>query len=72
MELAGELLGIDTDRGIYRFFRRYHLAEFPALGRVCRTTFARRPANLWRAKQLLHGRVLARMPLADPVDGREL
>ena len=53
MELAGEFLGIDTDKGIYAHFRRYHLKEFPALARVCRTTFVRHAANLWRVKQLL-------------------
>jgi hypothetical protein len=70
MVLAGEFLGIDTDRGIYRFFRRYHLAEFPALARVDRTTFARQAAALWRVTQLLHERVLAMLPLTDPVDGQ--
>ena len=70
MELAGEFFGIDTDRGIYRFFRRYHLAEFPALAHVDRTTFARQAAALWRVKQLLHQRVLAMLPLLDPVDAQ--
>lgn len=69
LELAGEFLGIDTDEGIYEHFRRYHAAEFPALARVCRTTFARQCANLWRVKQLLHGRVLGLLPLGDPADG---
>ena len=57
VELAGEFAGIDTDGGIYAFFRHYHRGEFPALARVDRTTFARQGANLWRVKQLLHGRV---------------
>ena len=70
MVLAGEFLGIDTDRGIYRFFRRYHLAEFPALAHVDRTTFARQAAALWRVTQLLQERVLAMLPLTDPVDGQ--
>ena len=69
MELAGEFLGIDTDRGIWRHFRRYHLAEFPRLARAGRTAFARQAAALWRVKQLLHARVLALLPLADPADG---
>jgi len=70
MEIAGEFFGIDTDKGIWQFFRRYHLAEFPALARVDRTTFARQAAALWRVKQLLHERVLALLPLSDPVDGQ--
>jgi len=69
MELAGEFFGIDTDKGIWRHFRRYHLAEFPALAQIDRTTFARQAAALWRVKQLLHARVLAMLPLADAVDG---
>src|SRR3954469_12254064 len=52
MELAGEFLGIDTDEGIWAHFRRYHLKEFPALGQVCRTTFARQAANLWGGEEL--------------------
>jgi hypothetical protein len=49
MEVVGEWLGLDQDRQLFRFFRRYHLAEFPALGRIHRTTFVRQAANLWRA-----------------------
>src|SRR5687768_979392 len=59
VELAGEFLGIDTDEGIFEHFRRYHRREFPALARVCRTTFARQCANLWRVKQRLHARLVA-------------
>lgn len=72
MELAGEFLGIDTDGGVYGFFRHYHRAEFPKLAGVCRTTFARQAANLWRVKQLLHGRVFRLLPSTDPVDGQAL
>ena len=35
-----------------------------------RTTFARQAAALWRVKQLLHERVMALLPLTDPVDGQ--
>jgi hypothetical protein len=68
--LAGEFLGIDTDKGIYRFFCRYHRAEFPALAQVDRTTFTRQAAALWRVTQLLQERVLAMLPLSDPLDGQ--
>jgi hypothetical protein len=68
MEVAGEFLGLDADKAIYAHFRRYHLREFPALARVGRTTFARQAANPWRAKQLLHERVFALVPLhEDPL-----
>ncbi len=67
IELAGEFWGLDTDRALYRHFRAYHRAEFPALARVHRTTFARQAANLWHLKQRLH-RVLAdRLAGPDPV-----
>jgi len=72
MELAGEFQRLDTDQGIYAFFLRYHRQEFPKLAEVDRTTFARQAANLWRVKQLLHERLLARLPLADEVDGQPL
>jgi hypothetical protein len=68
--LAGEFFGIDTDRGIYRFFRRYHLREFPMLARIDRSTFVRQAAALWRVTQLLQQRVLTLLPLRDPVDGQ--
>ncbi len=41
IEPLGELRGIADDKALYRFSRRYHAAEFPALLRVHRTTFAR-------------------------------
>ncbi len=51
MEIAGEFLGIDTDTGLFRYFRRHHAALFPKLRTVHRTTFARQAANL-----CIHGR----------------
>jgi len=41
MEVVGEYLGIDTDRGLDAYFRRRYGAWFPALRRVHRTTFVR-------------------------------
>jgi hypothetical protein len=51
MELVGEFWKLHTDQDLFRHFRRYHLAEFPALAQVDRTTFARLAANLWHVKQ---------------------
>ena len=51
MEAVGEYLGIDTDRGLYAYFRRHYGDWFPALRRVHRTTFARQAANLWAVKE---------------------
>jgi hypothetical protein len=41
MEIAGEFLGIDTDAGLSRYFRRHHAALLPRLQTVHRTSFAR-------------------------------
>jgi hypothetical protein len=67
MELVGEFWKLGTDQDIYRHFRRYHTAEFPALAKVHRTTFARQAANLWRIKQLLHERLARKLAGDDPV-----
>lgn len=72
MELAGEFLKLDTDKGIWQHFRRYHLAEFPKLAWVDRTRFARQSADLWRVKQLLRERLVGSLPQADPVMGKLL
>lgn len=53
MEIVGEFLGIDTDSGIYRYFRRHYSDWFPALDQIHRTTFMRQAANLWAVKQQL-------------------
>jgi len=67
MELVGEFWKLGTDRDLFRHFRRYHTAEFPALAHVHRTTFARQAANLWRLKQLIHQRLARRLAGDDPV-----
>src|SRR5215471_11370631 len=57
IELVGEFLGLDTDKGLWRHFRWHYKAEFPKIAQVSRTTFARQAANLWRVKQLLQRRL---------------
>jgi hypothetical protein len=57
IELVGELHGLDRDARLFWHFRHYHIGRVPALLLFHRTTFARRPANLWRAKQLLQHRL---------------
>jgi hypothetical protein len=64
IELAGELWGLGDDAALFRFFRRYHAAEFPALARVHRTTFARQAANLCGLKRRVQARLAGR--LSDP------
>ncbi len=58
VEIVGEFLGIDTDKGIFGFFRRHYAEWFPKLDRVHRTTFARQAANLWSLKRRLWRRLL--------------
>ncbi len=72
MELAGEFLGIDTDKGIWQYFRRHHGREFPALLQTDRTRFARQAADLWHVKQLLQERIATLLPSHDPVCGQLL
>lgn len=53
IEIVGELWGLADDRAIFEHFRRYHLAEFPALARITRTRFARQAADLcWLARRV--------------------
>ena len=51
MEIVGEFLSIDTDKGIYRYFKAHWLHFFPKLGD--RSAFVRQAANLWYVKQEL-------------------
>jgi hypothetical protein len=62
IETVGEFMGIDTDKGIYLFFRRHYAQWFPALGEVHRTTFSRQAANLWKVKERLWQEFLALAP----------
>ena len=62
IEIVGEFLGLDTDRALYRYFRRHYGAWFPALGEVRRTTFARQAANLWKLKEHLWQELLPFAP----------
>lgn len=71
MEVVGEFLGIDTDQGLYTFFRRFYSDWFPVLGQVDRTTFARQAAKLWVVKERLCAfvsRQVAHDPLISVVD----
>ncbi len=43
MEVVGESLGLSQDQAISDDFRRYHADCFPALRRLHRPTFRRRP-----------------------------
>ena len=56
MELVGEFLGIDTDQGIWRYFRCHWREWFPQLG--SRSQFAKQASNLWAVKLLLQQRLM--------------
>lgn len=62
IEIVGEFLGLDTDKGIHLFFRRHYGEWFPALGEVHRTTFSRQAANLWKVKERLWQELLSLAP----------
>lgn len=67
VELAGEFLGLDHDKGLFAHFRRYHGGEFPGLLRVCRTTFARQAANLFAVERALHNHLAGRLAAGEAV-----
>ena len=67
IELVGELWKLGTDKDLFRHFRLYHKAEFPALAKVSRTTFVRQAANLWHVKQLIQQRLAQGLAGHDPV-----
>lgn len=54
----GESLSIDTDEGLYSYFRRHDGEWFPGLRRIHRSTFARQTANLWAVKKELRRHLL--------------
>ena len=52
MEVVGEFLGMDTDKGIHAYFYNHWKDLFPQIGD--RSAFLRQSANLWAYKQQLH------------------
>ena len=58
MEIVGEFLSLDTETGLFCFFRRHYAEWFPQLASLHRTTFTRQAANLWKLKKLMWQRLL--------------
>ncbi len=58
IETVGELIGLDTDKSIFEYFRRHYSEWFPALRKMHRTTFVRQSANLSSIKEWLWQRLL--------------
>jgi Transposase DDE domain len=65
IEIVGEFLSLDTDTGLFNYFRRHYADWFPALGEVSRTTFSRQAANLCPVKARLWQFLLGQLQL-DP------
>jgi hypothetical protein len=61
IECVGEFWGIDTDKGLYEYFRRCWGDWFPALSRVHRTTLVRQAANLWAVNAQLRQQLLGQL-----------
>lgn len=57
MELVGEFIGIDTDKGIWYYFHEHWLGWFPGLG--TRVNFVKQASNLCWIKQKIQ-QILAR------------
>ncbi len=59
MEIVGEYRGIDTDKGIWAYFRDHWRCLFPQLS--SRSSFVRHAANLWHYKQRLQQHLAAQL-----------
>jgi hypothetical protein len=55
IEVVGEFLKIDTDKGIWEYFRKHYLYLFPTLG--SRVNFIKQATNLWKIKQEILSRL---------------
>jgi hypothetical protein len=58
MEIVGEILGFDTDKDIFGFFRNFFGHYFPRL--TSRVSFVRHAANLWLVKKSLFDHIAQR------------
>jgi hypothetical protein len=58
MEIVGEFLGLEKDKAIFDFFKRFYRHYFPKL--TCRVSLARHAAKLWAVKQTLFQHITRR------------
>lgn len=66
MEVVGEFLGIDTDKGIWEYFKTHWLNLFPKTGD--RSSFARQAANLHVIKRIIQERLAQALgAYSDPI-----
>src|SRR3989338_9213345 len=59
MMIVGEMLGYDTDKGIWRYFRQHWRFLFQKIG--SRTNWSRQASNLWMIAQKLHQELACRL-----------
>jgi len=59
MEIIGEFLGIDADKGICRYFKSHWNEWFPSLG--SRQNFAKQAASLWNVKQRIQQQIVVQL-----------
>lgn len=66
MEIAGEFMGKDQDKSLWRYFRNHWHDWFPNLG--SRSSFVKQSANLWALKELMQKQLALQMgAINDPV-----
>jgi hypothetical protein len=66
MEIVGEFFSIDTDKGIWRYFRNHWHSWFPNLG--SRANFVKQASQLFRIKQLILQRISRKLgAFSDPI-----
>jgi len=59
MEIVGEFIGKDSDKGIWQYFKNHWYGWFPNLG--SRSNFAKQSANLWIIKQKIQHHLAEKM-----------
>ena len=59
MEIVAEYYGIDTDKGIWSYFRHHWQPWFPNIR--SRSSFVRQAANLWKYKEVLQRKLADQM-----------
>jgi hypothetical protein len=55
MEIVGEFISFDTDKGSCKYFKTHWQSWFPKLS--SRSIFTKKTANLWHVKPLLQARL---------------
>ena len=62
LEAVGAFLGLAEDKALLAYFQTHYAHFFPALRSLCRTSFTRQAANLWKVKEGLWQHLVAQVP----------